>query len=106
MLARRLAFGPFPSYEFYSPSFPCPAQAAGRVLRPSGGPMRFLLSLEHYQEMRSRADHTPDCYVRPGQYLHHLYMDGVKYVVAPALAECLTQAEERNDQDAVRHLRL
>ena len=68
--------------------------------------MRFLLSHEHYQEMRSRADHSQDCYVRPGQYLHHLYMDGVKYVVAPALAECLTQAEERNDQDAVRHLKL
>ena len=68
--------------------------------------MRFLLSHDHYQEMRSRADHTPDCYVRPGQYLHHLYMDGVKYVVAPALAECLVQAQERNDEDAVRHLQL
>jgi hypothetical protein len=68
--------------------------------------MRFLLSAEHYQEMRSRTDHTPDCYVRPGQYLHHLYMDGVKYVVAPALAECLTQAQERNDIDAVHHLQL
>jgi hypothetical protein len=33
-------------------------------------------------------------------------MDGVKYVVAPALAECLTSAQERNDQDAVRHLQL
>ena len=68
--------------------------------------MRFLLSHEHYQEMRSRSDHTLDCFVRPGQYLHHLYMDGVKYVVAPALAECLAQAQERNDLDAVRHLQL
>jgi hypothetical protein len=68
--------------------------------------MRFLLSHEHYEEMRTRVDHTPDCFVRPGQYLHHLYMDGVKYVVAPALAECLTQAQERNDDDAVRHLKL
>ena len=55
--------------------------------------MRFLLSHEHYEEMRSRADHSLDCYVRPGQYLHHLYLDGVKYVVAPALAECLSEAQ-------------
>ena len=41
-----------------------------------------------------RSGHTPDCYVRPGQYLHHLYIDGVKYVVAPALAECLAEAED------------
>ena len=68
--------------------------------------MRFLLAPEHYQEMRSRADHTPDCYVRPGQYLHHLYMDGVKYVVAPALAECLDDAVGRGDDEAVRHLQL
>src|SRR5947208_5662211 len=68
--------------------------------------MRFLLSHDHYQEMRSRADHTPDCYVRPGQYLHHLYLDGVKYVVAPALAECLGEAHDRDDRDAIRHLQL
>src|SRR5438270_9673604 len=68
--------------------------------------MRFLLSPEHYEEMRSRADHTPDCYVRPGQYLHHLYLDGVKYVVAAALAECLQDAQDRNDTEALRHLLL
>src|SRR4051794_21825590 len=68
--------------------------------------MRFLLSHNHYEAMRSQADHTPDCYVRPGQYLHHLYMDGVKYVVAPALAECLSEAQERADADAIRHLQL
>lgn len=68
--------------------------------------MRFLLAPEHYQEMRSRADHTHDCYVRPGQYLHHLYLDGVKYVVAPALAECLDDAVGRGDDEAVRHLQL
>jgi hypothetical protein len=68
--------------------------------------MRFLLAPEHYQEMRSRADHTADCYVRPGQYLHHLYLDGVKYVVAPALAECLDDAIGRGDDEAVRHLQL
>ncbi|HEY1380335.1 MAG TPA: ATP-binding protein [Gemmataceae bacterium] len=68
--------------------------------------MRFLLTPEHYQEMRSRTDHTPDCYVRPGQYLHHLYLDGIKYVVAPALAECLQDAQDRNDNEALHHLLL
>ena len=43
-------------------------------------------------------DHTPDCYVRPGEYLHHLYIDGVKYVVAPAVLDCLAQAEDRERQ--------
>src|SRR5437588_9444313 len=82
-----------------------PALCDDDSARP-GGPMRFLLSPEHYSEMRSRADHTADCYVRPGQYLHHMYLDGVKYVVDPALAECLTEAQERDDRDAVRHLQL
>lgn len=68
--------------------------------------MRYLLGAEHYQEMRARTDHTGDCFVRPGQYLHHLYLDGVKYVVAPALAECLTEAQAKHDQDAIRHLQL
>ena len=38
--------------------------------------MRFLIAPEFYEEMRQRSDHTPDCYVRPGEYLHHLYVDG------------------------------
>ena len=31
--------------------------------------------------------HTADCYVRPGEYLHHMYIDGIKYVVAPAVMD-------------------
>jgi hypothetical protein len=51
--------------------------------------MRFILSPEYHQQMRQITDHTPDCYVRPGEYLHHLYVDGVKYVIVPALLECV-----------------
>src|SRR3954462_10307636 len=68
--------------------------------------MRFIIANEFYQQMVATSDHTPDCYVRPGEYLHHLYVDGVKYVIAPALLECMEQAERAGDQDALRHLRL
>src|SRR5687767_9490333 len=68
--------------------------------------MRFLLAPEYHQEMAQRTDHTHDCYVRPGEYLHHLYVDGVKYVVAPALRQCLDEAIAREDREAVRHLQL
>jgi hypothetical protein len=68
--------------------------------------MRFLLSPDDYQEMLQRTDHTPDCYVRPGQYLHHLYKDSVKYVVAQAVRLCLEDAQAQNDLEAVHHLQL
>lgn len=68
--------------------------------------MRFLISPNFHEEMKRRADHTPDCFVRPGEYLHHLYVDGVKYVVAQALFDCLAEAQARSDGDAVRHLNL
>src|SRR5262249_58087426 len=68
--------------------------------------MRFIIAPEFYDQMKEQDYHLPDCYVRPGEYLHHLYVDGVKYVVAPAMEECLKLAEERNDQEAIRHLRL
>jgi hypothetical protein len=35
-----------------------------------------------------------------------MYIDGVKYAVAPAVLECLEQAEAKGDQEAVAHLRL
>src|SRR5437868_1667550 len=76
----------------------------GRLDR--GGAMRFLIAPDYYQEMRQRADHTPDCYVRPGHYLHHLYLDGIKYVVAPALQQCLQEAQAQCDLEAIRHLEL
>src|SRR5688572_12108317 len=82
-----------------------------RVTEPFSRPpartaMRFLLAPEYYQEMLERSDHTPDCYVRPGQYLHHLYVDGVKYAVAQAVAQCLEDAVAKDDADAIRHLQL
>src|SRR5205085_9588118 len=68
--------------------------------------MRFIIANEFYQQMIQMPDHTPDCYVRPGQYLHHMYIDGVKYTIAPAVVDCLAEAERQNDQEAVEHLRL
>src|SRR5713226_1434801 len=68
--------------------------------------MRFILSPEYHQQMLRIQDHSPDCYVRPGEYLHHLYVEGVKYVIVPALVECLAQAEQKKDEDAIRHLTL
>jgi predicted ATPase with chaperone activity len=68
--------------------------------------MRFIIAPEFYVQMKEQEHHLPDCYVRPGEYLHHMYIDGVKYVVTPALEECLHLAEERNDGEALRHLRL
>lgn len=68
--------------------------------------MRFIIANEFYQQMQHIPDHTPDCYVRPGEYLHHMYIDGVKYAVAPAVMDCLAQAEEKGDQEAVAHLQL
>ncbi len=68
--------------------------------------MRVLVDPAFYFEMQGRSDHTPDCFVRPGQYLHHMYVEGVKYVVAPALLECLKQAETDGDAEALQHLRL
>jgi hypothetical protein len=68
--------------------------------------MRFIIAPEFYQQMLHTPDHTPDCYVRPGEYLHHLYLDGVKYAIAPAVIDCLAQAEAKGDQEAIAHLRL
>jgi predicted ATPase with chaperone activity len=68
--------------------------------------MRFIIANEFYQQMIQIPDHTPDCYVRPGEYLHHMYIDGVKYAVAPAVLDCLLQAEAKGDEEAIAHLRL
>ena len=68
--------------------------------------MRVIIAPEFYQQMLETPDHTPDCYVRPGEYLHHMYIDGVKYVVAPAVLDGLAQAVEAGDQEAVDHLSL
>src|SRR5438034_3973362 len=68
--------------------------------------MRFLTAPQYYDEMLARTDHSQDCYVRPGQYLHHLYIDGVKYTVAQAVAQGLQEAHAKNDAEAVHHLQL
>ena len=68
--------------------------------------MRFIIANEFYQQMLSTTGHTADCYVRPGEYLHHLYLDGVKYVIAPAMLDCLAKAEEQGDKEAIAHLQL
>ncbi len=68
--------------------------------------MRFIIAQEFYQQMLQTPGHTPDCYVRPGEYLHHLYIDGVKYVIAPAVLDGLAQAEANGDTEAIAHLRL
>lgn len=68
--------------------------------------MRFIIANEFYQQMLDVPYHTPDCYVRPGEYLHHMYIDGVKYAIAPAVIDCLAQAEATSDQEAIEHLRL
>ncbi len=66
--------------------------------------MRYLLDQQSYQEMLSIPEHPRDCYVRKQDYLHHLYVDGVKYVVARALYECIKQATEAGDDAALLHL--
>jgi hypothetical protein len=68
--------------------------------------MRFIIAPEFYQQMVQTPGHTPDCYVRPGEYLHHMYIDGVKYVIAPAVLDCLIEAEAKGDAEAIAHLRL
>ena len=68
--------------------------------------MRFIIANEFYQQMLQMPEHTPDCYVRPGEYLHHMYLDGVKYVIAPAVIEGLAQAEAKGDAEAISHLQL
>lgn len=68
--------------------------------------MRVIIAPEFYQQMMAMPFHTPDCYVRPGEYLHHMYIDGVKYVVAPAVLDGLEQAHAQGDHEAIQHLTL
>jgi hypothetical protein len=68
--------------------------------------MRFIIAQEYYEQMLREPYHTPDCYVRPGEYLHHMYVEGVKYVIAPALLDCLKEARAKGDKEAIAHLML
>ena len=66
--------------------------------------MRVLIDQEAYDALLARPDHPPDCYVRPGEYLHHMYRGAIKYLVAPALDVALAEAKQRNDREALAHL--
>ncbi len=68
--------------------------------------MRFIIAEDFYEQLLQQEYHYPDCYVRPGEYLHHMYIDGVKYVVVPALKECLEKAKKNQDRAAIQHLEL
>jgi hypothetical protein len=48
--------------------------SGGIVLPEHGNAMRFIIANEFYQQMLA-TEHTPDCYVRPGEYLT-MYLDG------------------------------
>jgi hypothetical protein len=66
--------------------------------------MRYLLDQQSYEEMKSTPEHPRDCYVREQEYCHHLYVEGVKYVVARALYECIKEATAAQDDEALLHL--
>lgn len=68
--------------------------------------MRYLIDPAYHQEMVKMTEHPADCYVRPGQYPHHMYVEGVKYIVAQALQDCLKDAQVKRDEEALRHLQL
>jgi DNA-binding MarR family transcriptional regulator len=66
--------------------------------------MRVLVDQKSYEEMLTKKTHPRDCYVRKQEYLHHIYLDGVKYLVARAVYDCIKKAQESGDQDALLHL--
>ena len=66
--------------------------------------MRILIDQRSVEEMQSKPTHPRDCYVRGAEYLHHLYVDGVKYLVARAVYDGIKRAQEADDQDALLHL--
>lgn len=68
--------------------------------------MRFLVDQASHKQLLAQTDHTPDCYVRPGEYLHHMYVDGIKYVVAHALYQCINTAKSKGDTVALAHLQM
>jgi hypothetical protein len=66
--------------------------------------MRILIDQASYDEMLSKTSQPRDCYVRGTEYLHHLYLDGVKYLVARAVYDCVKRAQEADDGEALLHL--
>jgi Mg-chelatase subunit ChlI len=68
--------------------------------------MRFLLDQKSYEDMLAKPDHARDCYVRDRLYLHHMYVDGVKYTIGRSLYACAKEATAANDTDALLHLNM
>jgi len=68
--------------------------------------MRVIIAPEFYDQLLAMPYHPDDCCVRPGEYPHHLYIDGVKYVVAHAVMDGLDAAEQKADGVAIAHLML
>ncbi len=68
--------------------------------------MRYLLDQKSYDEMLRCPSPPRDCYVRDQAYLHHLYIDGVKYTVARAVYACLKEAQASGDSAAALHLQM
>ena len=61
--------------------------------------MRILIDQRSYDEMLGKTSHPRDCYVRGTEYLHHVYLDGVKYLVARAVYDCIKRAQEAQEVD-------
>jgi hypothetical protein len=66
--------------------------------------MRALIDQGSYDQLQAKTSHPRDCYVRNQEYPHHMYVEGVKYLVARALYDCIKKAQETEDQDALLHL--
>lgn len=68
--------------------------------------MPFLMDQASCDELNAQPTHSDDCCVRPGEYPHHVYREGIKYVVARALYTCLNEAKARQDGSALNHLQM
>ncbi len=68
--------------------------------------MPYLMDQAALDELNAASSHLDDCCVRLGEYPHHLYRDGVKYVVVRALYTCLNEAKAREDTSALTHLHM
>ncbi|MBC8159672.1 MAG: ATP-binding protein [Roseiflexaceae bacterium] len=66
--------------------------------------MRVLVDQRSYEELLGKSSQSRDCYVRKQEFLHHMYIDGVKYLVARAVYDCLKKAQDAGDDDALLHL--
>lgn len=68
--------------------------------------MRFFIDEGTYQQLKDNQNQCDDCFAHEGEYLHHLYVDGTKYVVARALVESIALAEQNENFEALEHLSL